>query len=190
MSSKKPKSATKAKSVKPKTTPAVEEDKAVEVETRGRKTELNEEVLEKIMDNIRAGIPIKTAVAMAGVAERTYFNWMKRGSDEEFRISKGEEPNPEESLFLHFLQSATRAREEAKGAHVAVIAKAGARGDWRASAWWLSRQYRDEFGDNPAPQYQQINNTLNISVTLSEIERMLDALEARDNKVIDVETSN
>lgn len=182
----------KAKTDKPKKkTPAKKQASAKTVETRGRKTELKEETIENIMKHIRKGIPIKTAVGMAGISESTFFGWMKRGNDEQYRISKGEKPNPKETLFLEFLESATQAREEAKGAHIAVISNAGAQGDWRASAWWLSRQFRDEFGDNPSSQIQHItNNTLNITTTMAEIEKMLDALDARDNKVIDVQPND
>lgn len=157
-----------------------------QVETRGRKTELSDETIENIMKNIRKGIPIKTAVQMAGISQSTYFSWMKRGNDEQYRISKGEKPNPKETLFLEFLESATRAREEARGAHVAVIANAGAKGDWRASAWWLSRQYRDEFGDNPTSQVQNItNNTLNISTSMAELQTLIAEIKERRIKVID-----
>jgi len=185
----------KAKTDKPKKkAPAKKQVKTKEVAEKnlgGRPTELNEETLEAILKNIRRGMPIRTAVAIAGISESTYFNWMKRGNDEQFRQNKGEKPNPKEQGFLEFLESATRAREEAKGAHIAVISNAGASGDWRASAWWLSRQFRDEFGDNPPSQIQHItNNTLNITTTMAEIEKMLDALDARDKKVIDVEPND
>lgn len=187
-------STTKKSPAPKKKTPAKKEAKTKEVAQKnlgGRPTELNDNTVEEILKNIRGGIPIKTAVGIAGVTEKTYFNWMKRGSDEQYRRDKGEKPNPKEEGFLQFLQSATRAREEAKGAHIGVISNAGRQGDWRASAWWLSRQFRDEFGDNPPSNLQHItNNTLNISVTMAEIEKLLDALDARDNKVIDVEPND
>lgn len=173
------------KPMKAKKAPAPKEVTPKPKPEMGRPTELNDEILQKILDNIRAGIPIKTAVAMAGIAHKTYFNWMKRGSDEEYRREKGEEPNPKEEDFLHFLHLATRAREEAKGAHIGVIAKAGASGDWRASAWWLSRQFREEFGDNP-PQVNNItNNTLNIGTSMSELQTLIAEIKERRIKVID-----
>jgi len=173
------------KPTKAKKAPAPKETKT-KIETRGRKTELKEEIIENIMKHIRKGIPIKTAVGMAGISESTFFSWMKRGNDEQYRISKGEKPNPKETLFLEFLESATRAREEAKGAHIGVIANAGAQGDWRASAWWLSRQFREEFGDNPTPQVNNItNNTLNIGTSMSELQTLIAEIKERRIRVID-----
>lgn len=172
----------KVKSAKPKKKAPVKK----QVETRGRKTELKPATLEIILKNIRGGIPIKTAVGMAGISHTTYFNWLKRGNDEQYRISKGEKPNPKETEFVEFLHLATQAREEAKGAHIAVVANAGARGDWRASAWWLSRQFRDEFGDNPPSQVQNItNNTLNISTSMGELQSLIAEIKERRIKVID-----
>lgn len=139
----------------------------------GRPSELTPDIYEKLLEGIRAGVPIKTAVVALGIAEQSYYNWMKRGSDEQYRISKGEKPRENEKVFLEFLGSVTRAKEEAKAAHVAVIAKAGKNGDWRASAWWLQRQFRDEFGDTPTPTVQTINNTLNISATMSELQTLI-----------------
>lgn len=178
------------KSPKPKKkTPAKKQaptKEIVEQNLGGRPTELNDKTVEEILKNIRGGIPIKTAVGIAGVSEATYFNWMKRGSDEQYRRNKGEKPNPKEQGFLEFLESAMRAREEAKGAHIGVISNAGARGDWRASAWWLSRQFRDEFGDNPSSQIENItNNTLNISVSMSELQTLIAEIKEQRMKVID-----
>jgi hypothetical protein len=54
--------------------------------------------------------------------------------------------NQTEVVYLQFLQSVERARGEAITKKVAVIAKAGNEGDWRAAAWWLERQNPEEFG--------------------------------------------
>ena len=54
--------------------------------------------------------------------------------------------NPTEVIFLQFLQRVEQARAEAIMKKVAVIAKSGNDGDWRAAAWWLERQVPEEFG--------------------------------------------
>lgn len=192
MSSKKPNTPKKPKPAKPDTTPAVEETKTTEIDVKnlgGRPTGLNQAMLDEILKNVRAGIPIQTAVGMVGISKATYFNWMRRGNDEQYRISKGEKPDPKEARFLEFLDSVTRAREEAKGAHIAVIVNAGARGDWRASAWWLSRQFKEEFGDDPAAHnIQNIHNTVNVSSSRAEIEALIKRVYEKHVKAIDAPT--
>ena len=108
---------------------------------------------------------------------------MKRGSDEAYRISKGEKLRASEEKFFYFFDTVMRAKEEAKAGHIAVVAKAGREGDWRASAWWLQRQFRDEFGDNPAPQNvtNNIHNTLNISTTMSELQTLI--AEVKESRI-------
>jgi hypothetical protein len=54
--------------------------------------------------------------------------------------------NPTEVIFLQFLQRVEQARAEAITKKVAVIAKAGNEGDWRAAAWYLERQAPEDFG--------------------------------------------
>jgi transposase len=153
----------------------------------GRPTELTPENEEKLLELIRAGIPIKTAAVTIGIEERTFYHWMKRGGDEQYRINKGEKSKESEAKFFHFFQSVTRAKEEAKAGHVAVISKAGKAGDWRASAWWLQRQFRDEFGDNPAPQNvtNNIHNTLNISTTMSELQTLIAEVKESRTRELD-----
>jgi len=165
----------------------------VEKNVGGRPSELTPELEEKLLDLIRGGIPVRTAAIAVGIDEKTFYNWMKRGGDEQYRINKGEKPRATEGRFFQFFQSVTRAKEEAKAGHVAVVAKAGREGDWRASAWWLQRQFRDEFGDNPPPQNvtNNIHNTLNITTTIAELEEMLDAIELQSKpKAIDVPKDN
>jgi hypothetical protein len=157
----------------------------------GRPTDFKPETLDEILNSIRAGVPIKMACLTAGVDDSTYYRWTKRGSEELYRMQKENltEPRASEKPYCDFFKAVTRAREEAKAAHIAVIAKAAKQGDWRASAWWLSRQVRDEFGDTPpATQAQTINNTLNITTTMAELEQILEAIESKRTKAIDVAT--
>ena len=123
--------------------------KAPAKKTAGRPTALLEEVKEQtLLDYIRIGTPIRKAVTASGIAEKTFYNWMTRGMAERERLSlmpDGKE-NPTEVIFLQFLQRVEQARAEAITKKVAVIAKSGNDGDWRAAAWWLERQVPEEFG--------------------------------------------
>jgi hypothetical protein len=117
--------------------------------TAGRPTALLEEIKEQtLLDYIRIGTPIRKAVTASGIAEKTFYNWMARGMAERERQSLV--PNakdiPTEVIFLQFLQRVEQARAEAITKKVAVIAKAGNDGDWRAAAWYLERQVPEDFG--------------------------------------------
>ena len=109
---------------------------------------LDEETEKALLDYIRIGTPVRKAIAAVGIAERTFYNWMTRGLTERERLATvpNAKPNQTEGIFLQFLQQVERARGEAITKKVAVIAKAGNEGDWRAAAWWLERQTPEEFG--------------------------------------------
>ena len=115
----------------------------------GRKTALLDVTKEQtLLDYIRIGTPVRKAVTASGIAEKTFYNWMSRGLAERERlsISLTAKSNPTEVVFLQFLQRVEQARAEAITKKVAVIAKSGNDGDWRAAAWWLERQVPEEFG--------------------------------------------
>lgn len=164
--------------------------KAVEVKpksTAGRKTLLTPEVEKEIIESISYGLPIKDAMKEQGISEHNYYNWIKRGADELDRLERNPnaKPNPSEVVFLEFLQSVERAKSRAAKVHVKNITRAGMQGDWRASAWWLERQRRDEFGkDAPITVVGTQNNLqINMTVTLAEIERKLKEIALETNVI-------
>ena len=115
----------------------------------GRKTALLDVTKEQtLLDYIRIGTPVRKAVTASGIAEKTFYNWMSRGLAERERLSLSMtvKSNPTEVVFLKFLEQVERAKAEAVTKKVAVIAKSGNDGDWRAAAWWLERQVPEEFG--------------------------------------------
>ena len=124
-------------------------EKASVKKSAGRKTALLDVTKEQsLLDYIRIGTPVRKAVTASGIAEKTFYNWMSRGLAERERlsISMTAKSNPTEVVFLQFLQRVEQARAEAIAKKVAVIAKSGNDGDWRAAAWWLERQVPEEFG--------------------------------------------
>jgi hypothetical protein len=123
--------------------------KAPAKKSAGRPTALLEEIKEQtLLDYIRIGTPVRKAVTASGIAEKTFYNWMSRGLAERERqaLVPNAKDNPTEVIFLQFLQRVEQARAEAITKKVAVIAKSGNDGDWRAAAWWLERQVPEEFG--------------------------------------------
>jgi hypothetical protein len=92
----------------------------------GRPTKLNAEVQEKIVSLVRAGNYPEVAAQAAGVAGRTYYEWMSKGED-------GREP------YAQFMQAVKEAQAAAESHAVTIIRKAALDGSWQAAAWFLER---------------------------------------------------
>jgi hypothetical protein len=145
--------------------------------TAGRKSALIEPTRENILlDYIKIGTPVKKAVVAAGISEKTFYNWMSRGLAERERLSLSmtAKSNPTEVVFLQFLQRVEQARAEAIMKKVAVIAKSGNDGDWRAAAWWLERQVPEEFGKTEKLEIGGSNGEpIRIQVEMGELENKI-----------------
>jgi len=143
----------------------------------GRKTALLDVTKEQtLLDYIRIGTPVRKAVTASGIAEKTFYNWMSRGMAERERLSLSmtAKSNPTEVVFLQFLQRVEQARAEAITKKVAVIAKSGNDGDWRAAAWWLERQVPEEFGKTEKLEIGGSNGEpIRIQVEMGELENKI-----------------
>jgi LmbE family N-acetylglucosaminyl deacetylase len=144
---------------------------------RGRKTALmNRDLEQTLLDYIRIGTPVRIAVTTAGVSNQTFYSWINRGLAERERLKmvKGAKKNPSEVIFLDFLDKVERAKAEAITKKVAVIAKSGNEGDWRAAAWWLERQMPDEFGKTDRVEIGGTNGeAIKIQVEMGELENKI-----------------
>jgi hypothetical protein len=154
---------------------ALEKKKPTEVKSNaGRKTALLQPNLEQtLLDYIRIGTPIRNAVVAAGVTETSFYSWINRGMAERERLKlvKGAKESPTEVVFLKFLEQVERAKAEAITKKVAVIAKSGNDGDWRAAAWWLERQLPEEFGKTDKLEIGGSNGEpIRIQVEMGELE--------------------
>lgn len=136
---------------------------------------LDADTHEKIVSATESGSPMWAAAAYAGVSERAFQRWLKRGYEEEVRVTDDEEePNPEEAEFRDLYVAITEARAKATVQHVALVKRAAVGGviveettktytdrngdkveektvrrsppDWRASSWWLERRDAGNFG--------------------------------------------
>lgn len=156
-------------------TTAVEKKKPAQPKKNaGRKTALLQPNLEQtLLDYIRIGTPIRNAVVAAGITETSFYSWINRGMAERERLKlvKGAKENPTEVVFLKFLEQVERAKAEAVAKKVAVIAKSGNDGDWRAAAWWLERQLPEEFGKTEKLEIGGNNGEpIRIQVEMGELE--------------------
>ena len=151
--------------------------KAPAKKSAGRKTALLQPDLEQtLLDYIRIGTPVRVAVASAGVSNQTFYSWVNRGIAERERMKmiKDAKNNPSEVIFLEFLDKVERAKAEAITKKVAVIAKSGNDGDWRAAAWWLERQMPEEFGKTDRVEIGGTNGEpIKIQVEIGELENKI-----------------
>ena len=113
-------------------------------------TKFNPETRRKIIQALEAGNYRKTAAALAGVDESTFYKWMKRGE----KAKSGK--------YFQFVQSVKRAEEKAKAYHLQQIRKAAENGSWQASAWYLERKHYKEWG-----RKQQVDMTADVKQEVS-----------------------
>lgn len=116
------------------------------------------------------GAPMHLAAAHAGISTRAFERWMERGYLETLARDEGQDPNPDEQLFVDFHDKITQARAQAGIRSLAAIQRAATGGaiteettttmpdgtvvktvkrtapDWKAGAWFLERQMRLDFG--------------------------------------------
>ncbi len=102
---------------------------------RGRKSglDLQPELTKRVCVLLSEGVSIKSACNLAGICERAYHDWQTRGR-------AGEKP------YSDFFDAASRARDSWKARLISRIEFAAGRGDWRAAAFLLERQFPAEFG--------------------------------------------
>jgi len=140
----------------------------------GRPTLLDRDVEQKLIEATKIGAPMGAAAEYSGIAVRTFEDWMRRGYNESTAREDGEEPDATEQKYLDLYEKVRSARAHAAVASVGLIRKVAVGGtvteettrkyrdadgqvveektvkrtppDWRASAWYLERQHRGDFG--------------------------------------------
>ena len=91
----------------------------------GRPSKMTPEVVESICTYLKQGNTRKTSAICSGISERRFHEWMEE--------------------FPHFSQSIKKAEEEAIAHHVQTI-HAFSQSNWQASAWFLERRRKEDFG--------------------------------------------
>ena len=99
----------------------------------GRPSKISKEVVDRIINAVKAGNYIETAAAYAGISKPTLYAWMKKGNEQ----SKG--------IYRDFLNAIEKALAESEVRDVMIIGSA-AKDNWQAAAWRLERKFPKRWG--------------------------------------------
>jgi hypothetical protein len=110
-------------------------------------TVYTEEIGKRIVAEIRTGLPVKFAAANAGVHRSTVYDWLERG--EKATPTDADEPYVSFALLYRAAEAAYAKQELAS-----IDGEVGeGRGDWKRTAWKLSKRFPGEFGDKLALEH-------------------------------------
>ena len=113
----------------------------------GQPTKYTPELRQRILEEVRTGMPLKHAVACAGITYQTLYNWEK------------EDPFFAQEIEIARLASVKERWEKIKQAAEDRVDKNGnvaKLGDWHSLAWQLERSFPETFS---RPEFQMINQT-------------------------------
>lgn len=143
----------------------------------GRKTILNQVLIDEIVQVIRAGNYIKVACQYVGISESAYHKWTRRGEKEIARREELEELDElaeREEIFVQFVLSCARARAASEAEAVArmrELARGKVRGldgedrevDDRirldAEKFFLERSFAERWGRQKIEHDVKVTNT-------------------------------
>lgn len=105
---------------------------------------LTDDIIERICNYVRAGVPLRFASEAAGVSysmARRWSSWGKRGYRDDHPASP-----MMMARYQRFSEELDIARAQSVAVRIERIQEAADRGFWQADAWWLERQLPEEFG--------------------------------------------
>ncbi len=115
--------------------------------TPGRPPKISDEVITNIITALKACQSYKSAAAVAGISEKTFYNYRDRGM--EVLAAREENPTAElteyDDLYAKFVIRIAEAEAEIEGNLIKRIWDAGSE-TWQANAWILERRFGDRWG--------------------------------------------
>lgn len=121
---------------------------------------------DRFLAAIKAGVPVRDALAFAGVRENTYYKWHALAATKSG--AHGNSLTKREKAAVAFHEKVAQAEAAAK---VQIIShwKDEATRDWRAGAEWLARRFPDEWG-----QKSQVQHSGSVGISLAELHQLAD----------------
>lgn len=165
-------------------------------------TKCTDEVIDKIVNNLRLGLYLESAVILADVQKTTFYTWIKNSHDPEKRGYK--------KIYAALRVAVEKAMEEATARDLMVIDKAangqeweyerdsdgnlvlngrgnpivkkiGQAPNWNASAWRLERRRPKEFGARSQVEHTGSVGTSEKEIPLTEAE-LIEKLKQTDGR--------
>lgn len=140
-------------------------------------TAYTEEIGKRIVAEIRTGLPVKFAAANAGVHRSTIYDWLARG--EKAAPTDADEPYVSFALLYRAAEAAYAKQELAS-----IDGEVGeGKGDWKRTAWKLSKRFPGEFGDklalehsgpDGAPVQHEVTARVVVMPTIASVEDLSD----------------
>ena len=102
---------------------------------------LDKKTVDTIIEYISKGNYIKTACLAAGIAEETFYHWMRLAED--YNPDNGSASN---KIYYEFSVLLKKAREQSVTSNVSLIQEAAKKPqNWPAAAWLLERTRPDDY---------------------------------------------
>ena len=100
----------------------------------GRPSKLSEELIDKMYEVIKQGLPVRYACDYLVITQPCHVNWMQKGE---------EDINNDVYDTLHARYFITIKKAQADYVHDANIDIKSGRPGWQGAAWWLERTRQD-----------------------------------------------
>lgn len=131
---------------------------------------LTQSVIERIVNALSQGCSNKSAIALAGCSESTFYLWMSRGREDQAREIQ--------SIYAELLEKVEEAEAARERSLVQGILQDTS---WKSKAWLLERLYPDRWGavekrDITLRQAGAQQPAINLSVLTSEEKQQLNEM--------------
>ena len=128
----------------------------------GRPFRFSPRVEKIILDYIKLGAYIETAVAAAGFSRETFYDWLRRGARAVEKREKEQELTESDTWFASFAEKINAAVAESELSSLLRIDAAAAANVWQASAWLLERRHPERWGNRQKIQNENLNYDLSL----------------------------
>lgn len=102
-----------------------------------RPTKLDNDKILQAVKLIRGGCFNSTVAHFLGISDRTFYNWVKQG--------RQDQEDGKNTAARRFFEEVKRAEASAEASAIMGILRAGKK-QWQALAWYLERKYPDRWG--------------------------------------------